>query len=130
MILIFSGLFYYNKYVLIDIKTLNMSFEIADKIGFNVGSDALYFGKTMPGGSSKRNVNLENNFDFPVLVSIKTYGSITGMVTVSDNDFILRPGEKKGIIYYVNGGSSPEGNYTGTTRVVFKRVFFQTESYK
>ena len=119
----FAYLYYNLNLGFSEIKTLPMSLKVSDVIGFNVGTDAIYFGKTKPGGTSKREVNIENNYDFPVSVSIKIRGDIEEYVSVSENNFKLAEGEKKQISFYAQTQKdTPEGNYTGETDVVFKRV--------
>ena len=123
-VLFLLGLIFYNQYYHVKTTKLDMYFEIADKIGFNLDSDAIYFGKTYPGGRSQRIITLENNEDFPVKVSIKTEGTIRPLVTVSKNDFILQPHSVEVIRYYADAGDYPKGNYSGVSTAVFTRVIF------
>jgi len=115
----------YIFYINIDTDTIDMQFEVADKIGFNVGTDAIYFGKTYPNGMAKRTVTIDNNYNFPIHVLIKTDGDISPMVTVSDNDFIVEPYDKKDIIFYADSDGFPLGNYTGKATVTYKRALFR-----
>jgi hypothetical protein len=70
-------------------------------------------------------VSLENNFDFPVFVTVSIEGDIAEFVSVSENDFVLTPREKKTLTYYfVTQPDTAKGNYTGSTRIMFKRSYF------
>jgi hypothetical protein len=102
--------------------TLNMYFETADIMGVNTDSEALYFGKNYPGGTSLRQINITNDYNYPVVVSIKVEGEIAQFITVSDNDFYLEPKERKTIRYYLETrDDTPYQNFTGITRVVISR---------
>jgi hypothetical protein len=86
--------------------------------------NTLYFGYGYPGSAGDRtmDVYMTNNFNHPVEVSVKITGNISDYVSVSDNGFILLPGEKKMLSYKANIPSSiKKGTYTGETRVVFTR---------
>jgi hypothetical protein len=123
MIFISLGLLMYNFYVILETRTLAMQFEIGDKIGMNADTDALYFGKSYPGSVVKRYLNMSNNNNFPLFVSIIIKGDIAQFISVSDNDFELQPGELKVITYFLRTDkNSVYGNYTGQTTILFKRL--------
>ncbi len=94
-------------------------------MGFNTDADALWFGKANPGVQATRKVDMVNNFEFPLAVSISIKGDIAEYISVSDNYFVLQPNETKVITYYfISRSNTPYGNYSGSTRVVFTRTFF------
>jgi len=115
----------YNRYSIVWVEQRNMSISVIDEniIGFNVNSSALYFDKVKIGATGKRIVYVTNNFDFDINVQITTKGNITPMISVSDNDFVLEPGEEVELIYYARPLDVPLGDYEGTTTVIFRRKF-------
>jgi hypothetical protein len=99
-----------------------MLVKIDDVIGINVENSSLNFGRTYPGSLVYRKVNLTNNFDFPITVSILNAGEISDFVYVSENNFLLAPDELRQVTYYVNVPMDAEyRNFTGKSRVIFKR---------
>ena len=116
----------YNLYYLKEVKFLDMYLEVTEKMGMNTDTDALYFGKNYPGSTSIREINITNNYDYPVFVSIKTEGELARFVMVSENNFILDKAEKKTIRYYAQTEQeTPYGNYTGLAKIVINRVLFR-----
>ena len=88
-ILISIWMLIYNLFFLKDVMTFNMYFETADKMAFKTDTDALYFGKAYPGSGTIRMINITNDYNYPVYVSIKIEGDIAKFVTVSDNNFVF-----------------------------------------
>ena len=120
-------MFFYNSFIIKQVWTYDMYFEVASqyKIGVNTRTDAIFFGKATPGAQSMRHLNLTNEYDYPVSVSIKIDGDIAPFISVSDNNFILQPGEKKHLTYYATTQQdTPDGNYTGETKAIIRRVLF------
>ncbi len=48
----------------------------SDRMGFDVNGSALTFGNVIKGGSSTRNLVLDNGYDFPIVLNIKASGEI------------------------------------------------------
>lgn len=57
---------------IIEIRELYASIIVSDKIGFDLNSTALTFGEVIQGGSSTREISIENNFGF--LIEVYVYG--------------------------------------------------------
>ena len=119
------GLFAYNFYVLEDVQHLDMYLKVADTTGINADTDALYFGRVLPGTRSTRMINLTNYNYYPVTVNIKISGDLKDTVYVSENNFVLQPQQRNTITYYADTHENMSyGNYTGTTTIVIKRQIF------
>ena len=119
---------FYNNIVLKQVWNYYMQAEVISQpkhMAFKTDADALWFGKANPGVQATRKVDMVNNFDVPLSVSISIKGDIAEYISVSDNHFVLQPNETKVLTYYFTSRSNtPYGNYSGTTRVVFTRTFF------
>ncbi|HHI04194.1 MAG TPA: hypothetical protein ENL45_01465 [Candidatus Woesearchaeota archaeon] len=75
------------------------------------------------GSSSTRYIDLSNKKDYPLRVYINFYGSLAECVSVSENYFILNPGEEKKLSFSaIAPRNAAYGNYTGKARFVFKRI--------
>ena len=123
-IVIIAGIFFYNSYVIKEVKTLYMQVEISDRVAFKVNPDAIWFGKILPGGSSKRDLTLTNNYNYPLVVSIKITGDIAPYASVSANNFIMQAHESRPLTYYAKSHAGQAlGNLTGYTKISFKRSF-------
>ena len=126
-ILVAGAMLFYNFFIVQDVIHYKMQYELVEStdIGVNVDTDAIYFGRSKVGGTSKRKVEISNNNDYPVIVSIKTKGNISSMVSVTINDFIMEPYEGRNITYYAKSTKeTPLGEYTGDTRILIKRAIF------
>lgn len=89
-------------------------------VGINTNTDALYFGKVRKGGVSTRKIIIGNNDEKPHLIQIKTFGDLSKWVYVSDNNFILHPGESKNVSVSCDVPKDADtGNYTGGLQVVY-----------
>ncbi len=87
---------------------IDMHATVDKVIGFNVGTDKVWFGSVPPGQRSDRAVIIKGNPDHPVKVVFKVSGPISKYVTVQDNGFILQPGQNRNITLQF---TAPE-NYT------------------
>ncbi len=125
-ILISATMLVYNFYVIQNVIVREMHLKVEDTLGVNTDTDKLWFGKVVPGGISERKVDITNEYNFPIFVSIKLDGELSDYVTVSENNFVLQPAEKRIVYYYATTTKeTPLGNYTGITRVVINRALFQ-----
>ena len=93
---------YYNFYLLEkqEIRT-DANFTNDYKIGFNLDSDAMHFGKMPSGGSSERFIVLKNNRNRSVGIRIYGQGEISKYMLVEENEFFLGPGESRKIRFAV-----------------------------
>ena len=104
------------------VKTLDMEVKVDfDTIGFNVGTDKIYFGKLKPGVSSYRDVVLTNSDKEPRTVILRSRGTIAGWVTADTNEVLLGPYGNATVTLKVNVPPyAKPGVYTGKMDAVFK----------
>lgn len=114
---------FYNFYIIDEVKTGKMDLTVGEVFGFNLDTDMLHFGIVPPEVSSTKIINVLNNKLHPLLVYFKARGDFKDWVYFDDNYFILSPNETKEARVHVTVPSNAEyGNYTGTYKVIFKRV--------
>lgn len=90
-------------------------------VGFNVDNDSLYFGTFPPGAWSSRNVTVVNTAPEPRAVEIRLYGDLGAWAMVSENDFIVAPGEARIVRVSVQAPESAEdGEYSGLLRLLYR----------
>jgi len=82
---------------IIGAKSFEMFLTVGDKIGFNIDTNAVYFGKTLPDSAAKRDLLISNDFNEKVLVAVEKSGDLAGWVEPSQNDFYLNAKESKTI---------------------------------
>jgi hypothetical protein len=114
---------FYSFYVIEGNIEKEMSLIIGENPGFDVGKEAITFGKITKEGSCRREIILSNKKNYPINIKVSTSGNISSFVFISDNDFILNPGEEKKL--YFTAISHPEaeyGEYTGKASFILKRV--------
>ena len=78
-------------------KSFGMFLTVGDKLGFNIDSNAVYFGKSIQGSFAKRDLLVSNNFSEKVLVDIEKSGDLGAWVEPDLKEFYLEGGETKTI---------------------------------
>ena len=112
----------YSRSNIVYYKEFQMYLNVGDYVGINVDNSALFFGTTSKGGSSSRNVTLGNNFDMPLKIDIKAYGSLSKWTYVSDNGFWMPPNSSSNVTISIHVTEDAEkGAYTGTLKIEFRK---------
>jgi len=119
-----AAYFLYNDLTTENIIILNMSVRVDDHFGLNADQDALKFGRLMPDTAGERKIIIENNASHQLTVSILKEGTISGWVTISDNNFIMAPDETKIVTFVIHAPEVDYGDYQGTVTVIFKKPLF------
>jgi hypothetical protein len=70
----------------------------ADRGGFDLNKTALTFGLIKVGGSSTRNIVINNTHSFPISIEITSEGNITSLLRY-DNNVVVGNGEAKNITF-------------------------------
>jgi len=78
-------------------KSFGMQLTVSDTLGFNIDTNAVYFGKATPNSMVKRDIIVNNNLMERALVVFEKSGELAGWVTPSLNEFYLNPGESKSV---------------------------------
>ncbi|VVB68467.1 Uncharacterised protein [Candidatus Norongarragalina meridionalis] len=102
---------------------LNVS-DNARTMGFNVGTDALWFGRVPPGAAGSRDLTVANHFAYPRDVEIRAEGNITQWITAAPSSFSLNPNEGQivDVSVEVPRNATP-AEYDGTLIILFRRQF-------
>jgi hypothetical protein len=104
------------------IKTIDVKFEIGNKLGFALGSQVLDFGIIPPGSSATRLVTMVNEGRRDLLVQIASTKEIKKFVSYKNN-FILKANETKQISFAVSvPKDTPNGKYSGKIFMIFKKT--------
>ncbi|MEM4152570.1 MAG: hypothetical protein QXK80_00395 [Candidatus Pacearchaeota archaeon] len=100
------------------LKVYDMKIKVEPGVvGFNVGTEELNFGTTIPTGSSSRSIVISSNEAVRVLIFFE--GRMRNWVNVDKNNFILEGNETLTFTALVPANTA-YGNYTGKAIVVFK----------
>ena len=128
--LIFAGIVLLASFVIflnviiqtpLDKKFFLASVEVSDRGGFDLNKSALTFGKITPGGSSSRQVELKNNYDFPIKVEIWAEGDIKEFLEFEEV-VSLDVGEEKKISFSASALSDEEfKKYSGNVVVLIRK---------
>lgn len=110
----------YGKYIykLEQMKSYDMNLQVSDYAGFNLTSDSLNFGTTVPTGGANRFIDIET--DRPTRVMIVLEGDLGKWVTPSENNFIFNGTKRIEFDASVPWNARP-GNYTGKAYILFKK---------
>ena len=97
----------------IQTQTFYASMNISDSFGFDLNSSALTFGKVAFGGSSARNIKIQNGFDFPVIAVVHAEGDIMPLLNFEEIVKIDK-GETKSVPFSVSAlPEIDDGFYSG-----------------
>jgi len=100
-----------------------MDVKVTDNgiIGINVDSDGLHFGSPGRGGSSEREI-IVNNVQEDVLATITKSGEIAGWVS-SPKNVIIKKGEETSLVFSINIPLNASlGNHTGKAVIVLRKM--------
>ncbi|MBR9706250.1 hypothetical protein GOV14_04395 [Candidatus Pacearchaeota archaeon] len=96
---------------------------VGDNPGIDLNTTALTFGMVQRGGgSATRKLILDNSEDKNVKIKIYIEGNISQLMQVSDNNFILGPGEIKEVKFTVIPGDLDGGWYLGEVIVYTQKA--------
>jgi len=125
LIIVLSSVFIIYNTVSYDTKKLDMHLMVGNYTGFNVDTDAIYFGTIMPFGIGTRIINVANSNQTSI-VDIKAYGELKGWIYVSENNFILKPNEEKTVkvMVYVPENAKYK-DYEGALKIRFKKQIWK-----
>lgn len=124
VISIFATTLVYNIFIVYEAQEILMDIKVGDHIGLNLDTDALHFGISMSPGSAARDIIVSNDHNISLRVDIRPAGKIADWVLVKENNFVLKPGEKKNVEFEVNVPKDVEvGLYEGVLRIFFRRVY-------
>ena len=101
-----------------------MDVTIGEHLGMNIDTDALHFGMIAKNGCANRNIIVKHQYDSPAKVVINVIGELEGWTVIEENDFILNKDSERKIEFKVcaPGDAILGKEYTGTARIVFKRL--------
>ena len=101
LIIIILAVFFISKLIILDKVEIYTEAILGKTPGFDLNGTALTFGRVVPENAGSRSIDIKNEFDKRILVSIVSEGDISNFLIVSENDFILMPGENKTVGFSV-----------------------------
>jgi hypothetical protein len=120
-----ATMLYYAFYKVAYMQIYDIEVETSEGliIGFNADPN-LHFGKIPAvGGRARKEINVHNDWDIPLLVRINIKGEAAQFISVEDNNFLLQPNETR----HVNAFATIPANYekiekyTGEAKIIFLR---------
>ena len=116
-----TGSYFYQRSLKTEMFYTSVSFTNENVGGFDVNSTTLTFGKVLAGGSSTRDVNLQNDFSFPVAAELNCKGSICTSLNF-EKKIIAQQGEKKKISFTIYAPDNiNSGFYDGNLTIKLRR---------
>lgn len=98
---------------------IEMFAKVSNYTGFNVDTEAIFFGTLIPSSQSTRIINITNN-NGASLVKLKTKGELKKWVTLSEKQFTLEKDEIKTIkINIAIPKNAQFGEYEGVLKIYF-----------
>ncbi|MFH1452098.1 MAG: hypothetical protein ABIF88_02915 [archaeon] len=117
------GLIFFPK-LISNKETIPIKFILSEnKIGFDLTQDELNFGMLTKNNSASRKINITNQLNNKVKVTIKSSKEIIDNLIVSENNFILEPEESKEISFTILTTKLTEfREYNGEIIIISKRI--------
>jgi len=120
-----ATIYFYSSFYVIDSKEIGMKLVVADFYGFDLNPKNLTFGATFPGGSTRRDIFVQDTYGQPVHVKIIPTGELAPYVGLEKRDLTLQPGER---VQIQASATAPEDSkkgtiYYGKLKVIFTRVW-------
>jgi len=107
----------------LDKQVIPASFSLSDKTGFDLNPGELTFGAITENHSGTRSITVENKFNKPIIVNIKSSGEISKNIIVSENNFIINPQELRNITFSIyTKGLTEFREYIGKVEIISKRA--------
>ena len=107
----------------LDKKIIPASFLLGERTGFDLTPGELTFGKIEINQSASRNIQIANNFNKPIKISIESSGEISKNLIVSENNFRLNPQESKNISFSIfTKGLTEFREYSGEVIIISRKV--------
>jgi len=104
-------------------EIIQTKFIAGERSGFDLERGRLNFGSIAPGAFVERQITIENTYEHSIITKIKSSGAISPYIIVSENNFVLTPGESRNITF----SCSPErgiefGEYPGEIEIIFNKA--------
>ncbi len=113
--------FVYTESRPLESQIVGASFFVSNHIGIDVDDQIVAFGSLTPGGSSTRQVLVQNEYSFPLFVKVIVSENLRGIVAYDDS-FVLEVGEQRPLPFTLHiPPAYPFGEYSGTVRFIFYR---------
>jgi hypothetical protein len=119
-----AGIVFYDWYTISDrVVEVQVRFTNGSDIGFNTGTDRLYFGTVAPEGFSERKTTLVSAKESIAVVRLQ--GDTAQWITVSENRLHLEPNIPHDLHFKLTAPSDAvPGEYTGTVIITYHRRMF------
>jgi hypothetical protein len=115
-----------NSILILQKQEIPVSVRVSDYAAWNISKNEsmLNLGIIKRGTSAERNIQISNNYTFPVIVAISVKGDITPLL-IFDRIIYMEPRENKDISISTKVIEGEEfGNYTGMLIVTLKKKLF------
>jgi len=101
---------------------LKVEFAVGETLGVNLDSSSLNFGRVTLGGSAVRNVNIENNYGFPIKIKIFADKNIAEFIT-TEPSLVLQTGESLKLPVTLQIPEDMDfGNYSGKIKFEYRKA--------
>jgi len=103
-----------------DIDTFKARVTVGEYVGFETTDDLFEFGTIKPASSSQKQATITNKNPDSKKVRFSVVGDIAPLISVSDNLFVLEPGESVEVTVSVVATSTTSfGDYSGKVSIEY-----------
>jgi hypothetical protein len=112
IISVISGIIYSQYFVPIKTQKYLVKYSIGDKIAFDLDKDFIGFGSLVYGSSSSREIDISNDYPFPIIVKIAVDKNIPDLLPIEDTPVLSKEKANIKLRVIVNNSAKP-GNFSG-----------------
>lgn len=109
-----------DHFTIIEKKKIYASLTVYDHYGFDVNPYNLTFGMLMPGSTARKELIIENRYNFPIKVKIIPKQDMKKFIEIKEHVISVNKTEKITVSAYVPA-DTPYGNYSGEVIVVIRK---------
>lgn len=123
ILLVLVSLYLINSWNVLGSDEFSTRLRVSDRIGFNLDTNWIDFGKAVPGDTVIKQIAVSNSFSQSVRIRMLLDGNISTVVAPEENDFILEEGETRivRLIARIPPDTPQESGFEGIVRIIFYR---------
>ncbi len=105
----------------LEVNEIDVKFEVSDRAAFDLNKSILTFGKISYGNVMVREINITNDYDFPIKINVLITENLQDFI-FSESEYFLNSSESLLIPFTATIPKDTEfGNYTGKIKLEIRK---------
>lgn len=124
VVLALSAYSFSQTYFVVEQSKVNVSVEVGNVTGIDLGNRSLDFGTMVSNTSAKKNINLTNSYSSPLLVNLSTSGNASEFIYHEPHLEVDPSSTREVAVVSKIPKGAERGNYSGTFMATMKKKPF------